>query len=589
MRPLVLGLVLLVALPALAQQPERTVGGRTYIVHTVEAGQTLFALSRHYAVPVDALLEANPAASQGLSIGQEVLVPKDAIERKEARNAPMLLRDGELLHTVAKKETLFGIAQRYRVDVNALLSRNQGLDASALEPGTTLVIPRVQDLGDEEPTTLPAADDDAVFHTVAPGETLFSLGKQYELDPEAIKAANGGLPEGLKAGAVVRIPVPPKPSAEPHATRADSLSLKAEYRIAYLLPFALDKNDSVSSGQVDRTGYYDITRFAAQFYAGAQLALDTLEDQGLRATVKVVDVGDDEAAWGPKLRDADLWDEDLYIGPFHRQAAELLSRQPGDGAIICPVPQSNRVVLGHPQVSKALGGRTDQVATLVRYVALQHANDNVVLVCPEIFAEHELQDFTQRRLQDALLAQPHRLRDSVVVVRPGRKDLEPVVKRLDPQRRNVLVVPSDDVEFVFHLVQRLRPEIKDHQLIVYGLPSWLESESIAPVDLDALRFRTALSSFIDRTDPRTTAFVKAYRERFGNEPGEYAFLGYDVTLHFGTALLVKGHHFPEHYNELRTQPLHLDFRMARTGPENGFRNTWSVVVEHRELGLHKLE
>ena len=169
MRPLVLGLVLLLALPVVAQQPERTVDGRTYLVHTVEAGQTLFALSRHYAVPVDALLEANPAASQGLSIGQEVLVPKDAIEKKEARNAPMLLRDGELLHTVAKKETLFGIAQRYRVDVNALLSRNQGLDASALEPGTTLVIPRVQDLGDEEPTTLPAADDDAVFHTVEIG------------------------------------------------------------------------------------------------------------------------------------------------------------------------------------------------------------------------------------------------------------------------------------------------------------------------------------------------------------------------------------------------------------------------------------
>ncbi|MCB0811405.1 MAG: hypothetical protein KDB96_19155, partial [Flavobacteriales bacterium] len=157
------------------------------------------------------------------------------------------------------------------------------------------------------------------------------------------------------------------------------------------------------------------------------------------------------------------------------------------------------------------------------------------------------------------------------------------------QRQNVLVVPSDDVEFVFHLVQRLRPEIKDHQLIVYGLPSWLESESIAPADLDALRFRTALPSFIDRSDPRTNAFVKAYRERFGNEPGEYAFLGYDVTLHFGTALLEKGHHFPEHYGELRTHPLHLDFRMARTGPENGFRNTWSVVVEHRELGLHKLE
>ena len=127
------------AIVSLAQDT-RTVDGRTYMVHRVEAGQTLFAISRAYAVPVDALLAANPAAMDGLSIGEEVLVPQDAVVKKDARTAPVLVADGELRHTVQKKETVYGIARRYGVDINALMDRNPGI-VDGLREGMEVVVP----------------------------------------------------------------------------------------------------------------------------------------------------------------------------------------------------------------------------------------------------------------------------------------------------------------------------------------------------------------------------------------------------------------------------------------------------------------
>ncbi|MEZ4739726.1 MAG: LysM peptidoglycan-binding domain-containing protein [Flavobacteriales bacterium] len=120
-------------------QEVRTIDGRKFTVHRVQAGQTLYAISRSYAVPVADIMAANPNAADGLSIDEELLVPMDAVQKKELKTAPTLRNDGELLHTVRKKETLYGIARSYGMDMNMLLERNP--EAIELQEGMVLIIP----------------------------------------------------------------------------------------------------------------------------------------------------------------------------------------------------------------------------------------------------------------------------------------------------------------------------------------------------------------------------------------------------------------------------------------------------------------
>ncbi|MEZ4739725.1 MAG: hypothetical protein R2818_10345 [Flavobacteriales bacterium] len=52
--------------------------------------------------------------------------------------------------------------------------------------------------------------------------------------------------------------------------------------------------------------------------------------------------------------------------------------------IVCPVPQSNKMLLGMPNVSKVTPSRSELVKYTARYVAQKHTRDHVVLVRPEI-------------------------------------------------------------------------------------------------------------------------------------------------------------------------------------------------------------
>ena len=581
--PLRLLLPLLLALllsPAGMGQEVREVDGKRYVVHTVVAGQTLYGISRHYAVPVARLTEANPAAAQGLSIGQVLLIPQDAVDRKELRSAPKFRATGELVHTVAKKETLFGIAQRYGVEQTALIERNPEL-VGGLKAGMELVIPPAT--AREVPTTAaaPARADNSRSHLVLAGETLFSLGKQYGISVEALKEANGGLADGLKVGTYLRIPAPPEP--EP---AVDTVRNATRYEVGLLLPLCLDRNDSVHAADPDHKGLYTVTDIAGQFLAGARMAIDSMARMGMRMDVHLYDVGDDATVWGPVLRKGEMRSMDLFIGPFHRGAIDQLAAVAREAHIVCPVPQSNKVILGHPQVSKVISGRPDLVRHMGRYAATKHARENLILLRPDLPAEKELQDQLHRAVQGALAERSDRLRDSVLVARPGKRDLGDLSGKLDAARLNVLLVPSEDVEFVSALVTRLTPLVGKYRIVVFGMPAWSTMDVLEPGDLNKLDLHVPAASHIDREAPAVRAFVERFRTLNNTDAGPYAFLGFDVTMYYLTALQEEGPGFADRLDRVVTSPLHMGFRMRRMGIENGFGNESAVMLEHRDMGVH---
>lgn len=587
---LLLAVCLLLSPLASRAQEVRTIDGKRFTVHAVQQGQTLFAISRAYAVPVEELLKANPAARDGLSIGQELLIPQAAVVKKEARTAPVMAKDGELIHTVARKETLFGIARRYGLDINDLLERNPEL-TEGLKEGVQVVIPVKAAPPGADAALRPAEPVHLVEHTVQPGETLFGIGQRYGVRPEEIQRANDGLPEGLKAGAIVRIPQ--RGEAPPVIRAVEPVRPPGEVRrIGFLLPFSVQRNDSALEATALATGgprFHEASRIAAQFYAGALLALDSLERQGLRAEVTVIDVGDDPAQWTAALKDPAIAGVELCIGPFHRSAIEQLARAQPRLPVICPVPQSNKIVLGLPNVSKASASRSDLLKHAARFVAAKHARENIIVLRPDIAGERDLQEQVLAALNAAVGSQPARLRDSVSIVATGRRDIGALAARLDASALNVIVAPSEDVEFVTSLVTKLKPIAAKQRILLVGTEAWLGMAPVAAADLDALGFSFAAGSFIDPLEPRTAAFMRRFRERFHTDVDEYAALGFDVTYQSLLGLLgtegAEGWRWPA----TSAEPLHMGFRMSRTGPENGFRNEYAVMLQVRDLKLERAQ
>ena len=126
--------------------------------------------------------------------------------------------DGGTAIVVAQGETIDTISRRHGVPPSAIMQANNMTHAAQLQPGQRLVIPRVQHQMGAAPVVSPPATRVAGpasytppaqgnVHTVAPGETIYSLARHYRLTPMAIaKANNVGLDHRVKVGDRVVIP-----------------------------------------------------------------------------------------------------------------------------------------------------------------------------------------------------------------------------------------------------------------------------------------------------------------------------------------------------------------------------------------------
>ncbi len=139
-------------------------GGEKYILHEVESGQTLYAISRIYGVEVQSIKDANNNSTTSLKIGQKVLVP---IIRTMSE-----VGDEGIIHVVKSSETLFSISRQYNVKLDDL-KRWNNLSENSISIGQKLII---KESGIDNTTKI---TQDKKVHVVEPSQTLYSISKIY--------------------------------------------------------------------------------------------------------------------------------------------------------------------------------------------------------------------------------------------------------------------------------------------------------------------------------------------------------------------------------------------------------------------------
>lgn len=103
--------------------------------YVVQRGDTMYGIAQRYGVPLNDLIKANPQVLNPnvLAIGQVLCIPPEPTTVRCPPNS--------YHYRIVPGDTMYGIARRYGVDVNALMKMNSGLDPNKLEPGTIICIP----------------------------------------------------------------------------------------------------------------------------------------------------------------------------------------------------------------------------------------------------------------------------------------------------------------------------------------------------------------------------------------------------------------------------------------------------------------
>jgi LysM repeat protein len=129
--------------------PEPTAETPSEVIHEVQTGETLLAISLIYGVDVEDIVAANDLPSADvLDVGQQLIIPVGGLPDEPAGDEagggapdPTAEPAGEQIHIVQAGENLFRIALRYGTTVDVLVEYNNLANPDQLEVGQEIRIP----------------------------------------------------------------------------------------------------------------------------------------------------------------------------------------------------------------------------------------------------------------------------------------------------------------------------------------------------------------------------------------------------------------------------------------------------------------
>lgn len=615
-----------IAANAQNKEPEvRFIEGRKYLVHIVEKGHTLYAISKKYAVDIDYIVKENPGVENSLKIGQEVLIPAMRIKRTEAKNSPDI-QDGYLIYTVEKKENAYSISRAHNIPLNALYTANPGIE-KGLKAGQQVRIP-VQAVRDERMQNLiPASDavspdslfgtyfnpnDSLINHIVKAKETMYAICRYYQVNPDSVLAVNNGLPLGLLFSDTIRIPKPnprwknstfnkdesnlfptkdgiTKDSYDGLFTFKDfraEAGLKTSYKVALMLPLEIDKYLTA-----DKDGNYISIKnnIALEFYQGAMLAVDSLKQLGFSVDLYVYDTKKSPEEVKRHLIKPEFKNMDLIIGPLYRSVFDVVKGYAKDHNIkmVCPVPQENNVLKDSPFVFKATASSTTQMRYLAKYVFLKKPNANKLIINSKLEKDYG-ERISFQKTYNGLAKQAGK--DTIGYVAMEEYTIEAIANQLKPDLENLLIVPSSSVSYVTDFINRITtiPNIKDYNITIYGLENWLKFDKIDPSYKNRFNMHLTSSYYPNLDDNDMINYYKKYRAKYGTDPNKFGVHGFDVTYYFLSGLSRYGIHFDHYAPSFKGEGIQTNFNMFRSLETNGFENINVFMLKYENFELIKV-
>lgn len=582
---------------------EEIKGDQVFKIHVVEAGNTLYGLHNKYNVSIEEIIKENPEAANGLSIGQRLLIPT-GVSPSETK-----------VHIVQKKETLFGISRIYNCEVDDLIDLNPGVE-NGLDIGQELIVPssgdgvdaidiesvdeQVEDSNEEEKDTIRYNvnfSDSIIEYEVKDGETLYSISRRFMIPVEKLVEDNEIKRNKIKPGQVITIALKKeriekielKPVLPIDSIRVDTLSpsfaIKENYNIAILLPLRIQENREVLSGMFDESTRLDqLTNISLDFLMGVQMAIDSLEELGLKADIEFYDTRGDEKRLVDFFESESAQNLDLVIGPFYPKLVEKTAAwcQSKEVRMIAVTKIPMNILKNNPYVYSMVPSDLTLIATMAKYVALTHFDDNLFLIKSQ---DKEVQNRIElfKSVYNANVAKGS---SQIKMMNVGNSSGRELFNAIDEDTTTLFICLEKEVKSIMNFVNTLNaaknysPRVGKANVYLVGTHEWMDHEAFNSYYRNRFQFHFASSSFLDFSSDSTKPFIERYREKYSADPSRYSLHGFDVMLSQGAELLL---------GIDRTDGLMNHFATSTLKTGHGFENMSGFITKQYDYQLFLLE
>jgi LysM repeat protein len=162
--------------------------------YIVGKSETINQIAQKFNVTPYDIYKLNPDAQKGVKPNSVLLIPKSKGKIADGSVKPVT-KQLPKTHLVLAKETLFSIENKYDVTDADLKKANPDLEKLGLQIGQILNVP-----SKNSPKTNVVTKNTAVYHTVLPKETKFSIAKQYGITIEELEQKNPEIIPNLTIG-----------------------------------------------------------------------------------------------------------------------------------------------------------------------------------------------------------------------------------------------------------------------------------------------------------------------------------------------------------------------------------------------------
>lgn len=505
--------------------------GKSYYLHTVQPGQTLYSICKAYGANIDEVKSLNDKKDNALSLYEVLKVPY---------TDPFVQQDDKFYyHKVVKGETFYSIARLYKIKPKRLLKFNEGYAQN-------------QPLAVGAVVKLPLAEID--LSVLGEEEIEASVGKKQEIRPERpvrnenVKKVEEASVTDILQDALMQKNEKTEQEPEKETTTVIGATDKMEIpdyisevvmpvdpfvKVALLLPFSAKDYPVFVDTLVEKMPVQISARSEQfiSFYEGVLLAVDSLKNQGYKVNLKVFDTERSAEKMYTMVDEIDRFHPDLIIGPVYGSVYKALMDDLTNKNIPVIYPLSSRseefgVYPDFIQVNPSMKALTVAMSDWLREEA-EEAN----LVCLNLTGN----EVSHSDLEDIRLFKEYMHRIGSMNFydwNTSAVPLDGLRLQLLPDRENIIILPTTKEAEVSKILPVLSALTDGYRITVVGFPEWQAFTSVDHETYFKLNTKIFTYSYVDNTTEPAKRFALKYRKYFYTEPNNLAYKAFDMSLYF---------------------------------------------------------
>ncbi|QMU65912.1 MAG: LysM peptidoglycan-binding domain-containing protein [Flavobacteriaceae bacterium] len=509
-------------------------------------------------------------------------------------------------YTVKKGETMKVIAKRLDMKTRDLLRLNPDVGRKP-SPNTIIIIPNKDFIAPPPKDTLKIAqvvldslklnmgelEKEYLTHTVKKGDTYYNLTRRYNVSENTLNKLNPELvTEDLKLGMVLKIkPVEENEIVFYKDTVREGISLK----LAMLLPFKAVEFDTIAAKDI--FGVNRLANITTDFYLGAEIAIDSLRNQGVAIEVSLFDTGKKNSKIRDIINENDLDENDVIIGPMYSDEAMILASKVRTEAIF-PVYSKNQEGFASSGLIKTYADKEVHQKIMLAHIDAVYSNENILIIGDSTATSIKKAD----EIQSVLLKNDSITEAKIIHATNGfiRKDY--IINALKAEVENWVIlathksaIASDAINSLISLPTEEEngeeneddnkkekkknsnePEMQilpeDTVVKIFACDKSTTYDKIDNTKLAKLGFTFTSDIFADDTSVAANVFNKKYQEKNHTYPSYYATKGFDITYDI-LARLASGDDLKETFQKGTSYRLESKFEFSKelftTSDNNG--------------------